>query len=59
MYGLMMVCMIDSSVLARGESNAMGLYERWELGSLLGFRIGMIFAVFNLLGIVFLLMIRL
>ena len=37
----------------------MGLYERWELGSLLGFNIGMIFAVFHLLGIVLLLMIRL
>ena len=45
--------MIDSRVFARGERRAMGLYDLCWFGSLLGFRIGSILAVFHKCGMVF------
>ena len=42
---------VDSRILASGERRAMGLYEVWRLGSLLGFRIGIILADFHGEGI--------
>lgn len=45
--------MIFSSVLGMGESNEIGLNEVPSLGFLLGFGIGMIFAVFQIWGMVF------
>ena len=51
--GLMTVLITDSKVFASGESSAMGLYEVCWFGSLLGLRIGRIFAVFQALGIIF------
>lgn len=44
---------IFSSVLAIGESRAIGLYVVPMDGSLLGFGMGIIFAVFQFLGILF------
>ena len=48
----MMVCMADSSTLARGDSRAIGLYDVCRLGSLFGLRIGSIFAVFHVVGMI-------
>ena len=55
----MMVCMADSSTLARGDSRAIGLYDVCRLGSLFGLRIGNIFAVFHVVGMILVLMILL
>ena len=44
--------MMDSRIFASGESRAMGLYDVFWLGSLLGLSIGNILAVFHALGIV-------
>ena len=55
----MMVCMADSSTLARGDSRAIGLYDVCRLGSLFGLRIGSIFAVFHVVGMILVLMILL
>ena len=49
----MIVWITDSRVLAIGERRAMGRYDVCRLGSLLGLRIGRIFAVFHLLGMIF------
>ena len=49
----MMVWMVDSRILAKGERRAMGLYEVCWLGSLLGLMMGMIFAVFHEEGMIF------
>ena len=49
-WGLIMVWMVDSSILARGERRAMGLYDVCVLGSLFGLRMGMILAIFQLVG---------
>ena len=49
----MMVWMVDSRILAKGERRAMGRYEVCWLGSLLGLMIGMIFAVFHEVGMIF------
>ena len=51
--GLIIVRMVDSRILARGEGRAMGLYEVCWLGSLLGLMMGMIFAVFHEVGMIF------
>ena len=53
----MMVCMADSSTLAIGDSRAIGLYDVCRLGSLFGLRIGNIFAVFHVVGMILVLMI--
>ena len=45
--------MVDSSAFARGERSAMGLYDECWFGSLLGLRMGMILAIFQFVGIVF------
>ena len=51
--GLMTVWIMDSKIFASGESSAMGLYDVCWFGSLLGLRMGRIFAVFQALGIIF------
>ena len=48
-----MAWMVDSSVFARGERSAMGLYDECWFGSLLGLRTGMILAIFQSVGIMF------
>ena len=53
MCGLMRLCIIISSVLAIGERSAIGLYEVLLFLSLLGLSIGIILAVFQEFGIVF------
>ena len=45
--------MVDSRTLARGERRAIGLYDVCWLGSLFGLRMGMILAVFQVVGIMF------
>ena len=47
--------MIYSSVLAMGDKNAIGLYEGPDDGSLPDLRIGIILAVFQMVGMLFLL----
>ena len=59
MFPVMCGRMIFSSVLAMGESNAMGLYDVPIELSLFGFGIGITFACFQMLGIVFVLSARL
>ena len=48
-----MVWIADSRTLAKGERRAIGLYEVCWLGSLLGLMMGMIFAVFHEVGMIF------
>ena len=48
--------MIFSSVLAMGDRSAMGLYEETADGSLLDSWIGIILAVFLMIGVTFLVM---
>ena len=55
MSGLMMLCMILSSVLASGERREMGRNEVPSVGFLSGFRAGMMLAVFQVLGMILLL----
>ena len=52
---LSVICgrIIFSMILAIGESREMGLYEFPIPGSLLGFGIGMIFASFQICGMMF------
>ena len=45
-----MVWMVDSSIIARRERRAMGLYDVCMLGSLFGLRMGMILAIFKFVG---------
>ena len=49
----------DSGVLAKGDWRVIGLYEVCSLGSLFGLRMGMIFAVFHVVGMVSVFMILL
>ena len=50
MFCVMCGRIIFSSILAIGESREMGLYEVPWFGSLFGFGIGMILAVFHICG---------
>ena len=51
--------MVDSSILARGERRAMGLYDVCTLGSLFGLKMGLIFAIFQVVGMILVLTILL
>ena len=51
--------MTDSSIFASGERRAMGLYDVCSFGFLFGLSMGMILAVFQVIGIVFVFMILL
>ena len=42
---------MDSRILASENNSAMGLHDECLLGSLLGLKIGMILAVFHVMGI--------
>ena len=49
--GLMIDRIVDSRTFARGDRRAMGLNDVSSLGSLLGLIMGMILAVFHVVGI--------
>ena len=50
MYGLMTFRTSLSSILEGVQSNEMGLYDAGSVGGLLGLSMGMIFAIFHMLG---------
>ena len=49
-WGLMMEWIVVSWIIARGDKGGIGLYEECWFGSLLGFSMGMILAVFHSVG---------
>ena len=52
MCGVMCARTSLSSILDRVHRSDIGLYEAGSVGDLLGFRMGMILAIFQVLGIV-------